>query len=83
MTRLHQIGATANQLSIVNVSYILGYVDRGGWHRSGTFLVNVPPDSANLVKTSVMLKVHEWVANLPVQECVGAIANRLPMGPGM
>ena len=80
MTRLHQIGATANQLSIVNVSYILGYVDRGGWHRSGTFLVNVPPDSANLVKTSVMLKVHEWVVKLPFQEMCWSYSKQTANG---
>ena len=32
---------------------------------------------------TVMLKVHDWMAPLPPQGMYGAIANKMPMGPGM
>ena len=50
---------------------------------SGTFLVNVPPDSASLVKTSVMPKCMNGWQNCHSRICVGAIANSRPKGPGM
>ena len=37
----------------------------------------------NIVTELNHAQVHEWLAKLPLQEKFGAIANRLPMGPGM
>ena len=43
--------------------------------------VNVPPVSAYLDICNA--QVHEWVAKIPFQEICGAIANKMPMEPGM
>ena len=48
-----------------------------------TFLVNVPPDSATLFIKNRNAQVQIWVALLPSQSYVGAIANSRPMGTGM
>ena len=34
-------------------------------------------------KDQLNTQVHEWLAKLPLQEMFGAIANRMPMGPGI
>ena len=67
--------------SMVYISVIIIHITN--YNRSRTFLVNVQPDSADLNKTSVMLKCTNGWQNSHSRKCVGAIANRMPMGTEM
>ena len=48
------------------------------------YFINVPPDKCQPRQNIRNAQVHEWVAKLPFQDQgVGALANRVPMGPGV
>ena len=73
-TRLHsQIGVQSVQLTLSNFLDIFVFEN----------FLRIVGLLQSLVKTSVMPKCMNGWQNCHSRICVGAIANRLPMGPGM